>query len=236
VNLEHRFLDFGQETHLYGDAPVDSHLHVVRAQNVASTRCERCESGHMGIVVLGADGHVLYASTGAKTIAARADALALEGGSMRALRSGDDYTLQGLIREALPGGGEATAMTLARRCGGRDYLIVVKALPRVFPFAGAGPAVIVTIADPDQVPQPSPAWLKRLFRLTAAEARVALELFGGSTLGEVATALGISLATSRVHLAHIFRKTGTTRQAQLIRLLMSYPWGELAVAAPEGAR
>jgi DNA-binding CsgD family transcriptional regulator len=230
VNLEHTIVNHGQETYLYTDEAADPRLHPpVLGQHAAPTPCERFDSAHNGIVVLGADGYVLYASAGAKTIAARADAIAFEGGTIRALRGGaDDHALQGLIKEALLGGGQTSAMSLARRRGGRDYFIVVKALPRrVFALAGAGPAVLVTIADPDQVPRPTAAWLKRLFGLTTAETRVALKLFAGSTLGEVATALGISQATSRVHLGHIFRKTRTTRQAELIRLLMSYPWGEL---------
>jgi len=36
----------------------------------------------------------------------------------------------------------------------------------------------------------------------------------------VASRLGISLATARTHLAHVFDKTGTRRQAELVRLLL----------------
>lgn len=59
-----------------------------------------------------------------------------------------------------------------------------------------------------------------MFGLTAAEARVALALFEGLTPREAAVRLSISPHTVHVHLAHIFEKTATNRQAELIRLLM----------------
>jgi DNA-binding CsgD family transcriptional regulator len=40
----------------------------------------------------------------------------------------------------------------------------------------------------------------------------------GETLAEIADKLGIAITTVRTHLAHIFDKTGTSRQADLIRL------------------
>ncbi len=39
---------------------------------------------------------------------------------------------------------------------------------------------------------------------------------------ESAEALGISEATARTHLRHLFEKTGTSRQAELIKLVAKY--------------
>ncbi|HEY1614434.1 MAG TPA: PAS domain-containing protein [Rhizomicrobium sp.] len=236
MNLDHGVPGPACELQPFGETAAGSHLPTpVSFTHAVATSCKRCEQGNTGIVILGTDGRVLYASTAARTMARRADALALQGATLRALRQTDDDALQALIADALRNEDAVAAMPLARRYGDRDYFVVVKALPR-HASAGREPAVLVTIADPDCVPQPSAAWLKRLFGLTSAEAQVALNLFAGSTLSELARALGVSQATARVHLAHIFRKTRTTRQAQLIRLLMSYPWGELGVAAPKDAR
>jgi DNA-binding CsgD family transcriptional regulator len=47
-------------------------------------------------------------------------------------------------------------------------------------------------------------------------------LVAGDTLAEAAQALGVALATVRTHLAHIFEKTGTSRQAELIRLAAKF--------------
>jgi DNA-binding CsgD family transcriptional regulator len=64
------------------------------------------------------------------------------------------------------------------------------------------------------------------FGLTPAEAAVAAEVVKADGLQAVSGRLGISLETVRTHLAHVFDKTCTRRQAELIRLLLlSQPAG-----------
>jgi DNA-binding CsgD family transcriptional regulator len=43
----------------------------------------------------------------------------------------------------------------------------------------------------------------------------------GSSLQAAADRLGIKIATARTHLHRIFVKTGTTRQAELMRLMLT---------------
>jgi DNA-binding CsgD family transcriptional regulator len=62
--------------------------------------------------------------------------------------------------------------------------------------------------------------LRSLFGLSPAEARVVVALSTGLTPREVAAHLDIALNTTRVHLRHIFEKTGTGRQAELLQLVM----------------
>jgi DNA-binding CsgD family transcriptional regulator len=38
--------------------------------------------------------------------------------------------------------------------------------------------------------------------------------------------LAIKVATVRVHLAALFRKTQTRRQSELVRVLLSLPWSD----------
>jgi DNA-binding CsgD family transcriptional regulator len=58
------------------------------------------------------------------------------------------------------------------------------------------------------------------FGLTRAEAAVAVEILEADGLQAVVDRLGVSLATARTPLAHVFDKTGTRRQAELVRLLL----------------
>ena len=55
------------------------------------------------------------------------------------------------------------------------------------------------------------------FELTAAEARVLVEIISGNGLVPAAARLRVSKATARTHAARIFAKTGTERQTELIR-------------------
>jgi DNA-binding CsgD family transcriptional regulator len=61
----------------------------------------------------------------------------------------------------------------------------------------------------------------RLYGLTGGELRVVLALVQGLGAKEAADMLGISESTVRTHLKHIFSKTDTARQADVVRLLQN---------------
>ena len=59
----------------------------------------------------------------------------------------------------------------------------------------------------------------RNFGLTTAESRLAAKLLQGRRISDAAADLGMTASTARWHLRNIFSKTGTRRQADLLRLL-----------------
>jgi DNA-binding CsgD family transcriptional regulator len=65
--------------------------------------------------------------------------------------------------------------------------------------------------------------LGRLYRLTQSEAHLAALLVGDFSLLQAAEQLGITESTARTVLKRILAKTGTRRQASLVRLLLSGP-------------
>jgi DNA-binding CsgD family transcriptional regulator len=79
---------------------------------------------------------------------------------------------------------------------------------------------LVLIIDPEDEPEPPAVLLRRLYRLTDAEADVALRIAHGADLKEISHELSVSVTTVRTHLQHVFDKTDTHRQAQLVRLLL----------------
>ncbi|MEO5346040.1 MAG: hypothetical protein H7834_06645 [Magnetococcus sp. YQC-9] len=91
------------------------------------------------------------------------------------------------------------------------------------------PGVMLILSTLDHPVTRSSALLKTLFDLTGAEAHLAQELASGRNLEEVAAAKGCSLNTVRNQLKAVFAKTGSNRQAELIRLVNSLP-----LAAPSG--
>jgi DNA-binding CsgD family transcriptional regulator len=58
------------------------------------------------------------------------------------------------------------------------------------------------------------------FDLTSAQARLALFLAEGGTIGEYAQVMGVKTSTVRTHLKSIFVKTGVKRQTELAILLL----------------
>ena len=74
----------------------------------------------------------------------------------------------------------------------------------------------VSSGDPVEV-------LRTLYGLTPAESRLAIMLLSDRSLDEAAQGLGITVGTARTTLKRIFSKTGTNRQASLVRLLLTGP-------------
>ena len=80
---------------------------------------------------------------------------------------------------------------------------------------------LVLIIDPEHEPEPAAALLRRLHGLTNTEAQVALRIVRGADLKQVSEELSVSVTTVRTHLQHVFDKTGTHRQAELVRTLLT---------------
>ena len=64
--------------------------------------------------------------------------------------------------------------------------------------------------------------MANLFKLTPAEMRVLMMIVQVGGVPEVAPVLGISETTVKTHLQHIFAKTDTSRQADLVKFVAGY--------------
>ena len=71
------------------------------------------------------------------------------------------------------------------------------------------------------LPSP-PVVIAKQFGLTQAELRVLFSVVEIGGVAEVAEVLGIAEATVKTHLQHVFAKTGTGRQADLVKLVAGY--------------
>lgn len=78
---------------------------------------------------------------------------------------------------------------------------------------------IAMLLDLDAHVEPNPFMLQRMFGLTAAETRLALEMARGDVPADVARCRHLSRTTIRSQLASVFAKTQTKRQAELVTLL-----------------
>ena len=80
----------------------------------------------------------------------------------------------------------------------------------------------IFVQDPMIVPPfPGEAFAK-LYGLTGSELRVLLAMAPGLSVKEAAEVLGVSETTAKTHLQHIYGKTGTSKQTELLHLFMSY--------------
>ena len=82
-------------------------------------------------------------------------------------------------------------------------------------------AVLVFVVDPVNSSGMSISWVMDAYGLTPAEARVALAASSGAAIPVVAMSLRLSQNTIKTHLRRIYAKTGTSRQAELARVIAS---------------
>jgi DNA-binding CsgD family transcriptional regulator len=175
-----------------------------------------------GIVIVGSGCGVVHLNSAAERILTSGDGLCIRSGRVEANRTSTNTELQVSIARAHgdPQSDCASGDSFAcsRPSGKRPYAIHVLPLkPAENPSAAR---VLVMIIDPEQESDPPKVLLRRLFGLTSGEANVALLMLRGDGLKPIAADLALSMATVKTHLHHIFNKTDTHRQAELVRLLL----------------
>ncbi|GFG52910.1 hypothetical protein CQY20_27780 [Mycolicibacterium agri] len=176
-----------------------------------------------GIAIVGRDGRILHLNPAAESMVAARDGLCVVSGLLRASVAHADHALGRAVQRALAGHGPDTAtgdcVSIPRSFGQRPY--VVRVVPTSAEAHGmAAPSALIVIVDPEHEPVPDSAALRRLYGLTKTEAEVALRVLDGTGVAPIAEQLSISVSTVRTHLKHVFHKTGTHRQAELVRLLL----------------
>jgi DNA-binding CsgD family transcriptional regulator len=143
------------------------------------------------------------------------------------LRRQDNDRLQSLITEVLSAAAAGSlasggTMRASRPTGRRPYVIIVTPIsPRYSELSAIRPVASVIVVDPEHRPTLPVERVQRAFGLTAAEARLAVQLAAGDDLRTAAANLGITYGTARVRLANVFNKTDTRRQGELIGLLLT---------------
>jgi PAS domain-containing protein len=117
-------------------------------------------------------------------------------------------------------GGAGGRVRLSREDRAPLIVLVVPQRSRLGWIDVVRPRATLFITDPEQSVVPRSQTLREDFGLTPAEAVLALEILKTDGLKGAASRLGISLATAHTQLAHVFDKTGTRRQAELVRLIL----------------
>jgi DNA-binding CsgD family transcriptional regulator len=181
-----------------------------------------------GMFIVDATGRIVHANASGYAMIAEADAVRAPNGRLTANDPAAEQALLDIFTAA--GGGDAMlgrkgiAVPLRART---DERYVAHVLPltsgarrKAGVSYGAVAAVFVRKAALD-LPSP-PVAIAQQFRLTQAELRVLFFIVEIGGMSEVAEVLGISEATVKTHLHHVFEKTGTGRQADLVKLVAGY--------------
>jgi DNA-binding CsgD family transcriptional regulator len=129
---------------------------------------------------------------------------------------------------------------IARPSGAAPYSLQVSALSGqpCFGTTGSVPSAIVFIVNPELGVRLDARQLQDLYRLTPAEARVAVQLSEGEDLTQLAAMLGVSINTVKSQIRNIYEKMGIDSRAAFLRAAMSHSTVQIGFVAqrPVGRR
>ncbi len=180
-----------------------------------------------GVILLDAQRRPVISNGSADRIVGQGDGFGISPSGPYAHDARENARLQELIADALEAEAgreiEATRfLSVSRPSGRRSYPLMVTRLLSPPPGSTTRDAVMALfISDPDAGPISATEGLETLYSLTRAEAEIVRLLSEGYSLEEAATRRGVTLNTARSHLKHVFAKTNTNRQGELVRLVLT---------------
>ena len=174
-----------------------------------------------GGLLLDRDGHVVAMNS----LVGLGDGLDVVEGRMRAAYPSQQGALDRAVAIAVttasPSELPIPSPALLHRPSGRRPLIVrIARLFDVTPNPVAEARALVSVVDTALTPIPTSRLLRDLFDLTPKEAELAMLLGQGFTLAQAAEQSHISALHARQRLKVVFHKTETSRQSELVTLLL----------------
>ncbi len=188
--------------------------------NAAATEVvEVIETMRNAVIVIDAHHAVVHRNIAAAHLLGANDGLCIRDGGIHARAPKTDAELQSGIGQALTHQGRGATMTCDRAEGKRPYIVHI--LPLGLPDPAARGQALLIVINPDDLPSPPTTLVRKVFGMTPAEAEVAVRLTNGDGIKPISEELHLSTATIKTHLQHVFDKTRTHRQTELIRLLLA---------------
>lgn len=194
-----------------------------------------------GIVLLDRAREIRHANRAAHALFARGTApiqlVRTSGGGSRLVLADRLHSFVGNLERAIDSAfrhssediGEhfSLALVLPSAAGRPACVVHVAPLARSQPFVISEhqPLLIVFIYDLETAGTVSLELLIEEFGLTHAEARAAIQILQGGTVKEMANRLGVSVNTLKSQLKDVYSKTGSQRQVDLLKLLLSLARG-----------
>jgi DNA-binding CsgD family transcriptional regulator len=181
-----------------------------------------------GMYLVDATGRLIHANAAGNAILGASDILSSMGGRLVASDAHIDRALRDVFAAAGQGDAALGIKGIAVPLIGKDgERYIAHALPltsgarRRAGVANAAAAALFVRKATLAVPSASQA-IGSAFKLTPTELRVLMAIVEVGGVPEVATAFGIADTTVRTHVSRLFEKTGTARQADLVKLVAGY--------------
>lgn len=180
----------------------------------------------VGLLIVDGRGRARAGNRSAVRLVSAQDGLSLDRHGLQASSPLETLKLRRLLANPASGApvAQVTAVRIQRPSGRSPLNALIAPIEHKQEDLGPErPEVAVLLTDPEEPACGCESFLCSLYDLTPAEAVLACELASGHSLQEAARRLRITDATARNRLKQVFAKTGTSRQAALVRLVLMSP-------------
>jgi DNA-binding CsgD family transcriptional regulator len=171
------------------------------------------------IVVLDAGGGVREANATARQLLVGGRGAVLHGDRLLPADPAARLALRQALTQAVAGIGGVVELSGG---GGAATMLAYLSPLRVNTDGRVEALALMVVPVDRSVQRQDFAAVGRIFGLSRAETRVLRKLLGGSTLAEIARALGVAESTVKSQRMSIYAKTGVSRRAQLTELMSRF--------------
>lgn len=204
---------------------------LATADAVATSLPQLLDHAGVGVIQMDRRGMIVAANDLARAVLRKGDGLSDRGGFLEARLPADAAGLKRLLADALPtfdGQSRGGSMTVRRSPNLPRLVVHVSPVnARQMDFGAQRVAALVHIVEPWKPPRIDPDHVAAALDLTPAQSRVATLLAEGESVRDIVAATGRTENSIRWHIKRIHRKLGISRQADMVRLVLS-AGGELS--------
>lgn len=176
---------------------------------------------HMGYLLLDQRGQLIRMDDKAADLLSRDGNLYLKKGRINIRHPEKNRELQAIIADGL----QCRTCNFSRALNANSTqftgMLICSAPASPMYASDADPHLVIYINEPEISEVAAEERIAELFDLSQTEAALAAQLVRGRTLTEAAASLNLTEYTARNYSKRIFCKTGTHRQAELVRLILT---------------
>lgn len=183
------------------------------------------DAASLAVIAVNRTGQLLYCNHIGEALLRAAKVLRINNGVLACANGVQQKGLAEILAAILKTGRPANLLLNASIRPDERYSVTLIPLPKhgAFSLTGEPDGVLCMVLPLDHRRLATASQLMQLFGLSAAEARLARALSAGETLEIYALENDLKLPTIKSQLRSVFKKTGTNRQAALVRLIVGIP-------------
>jgi DNA-binding CsgD family transcriptional regulator len=208
-------------------------------QAEAARFAETLDALSAAVFLLDGNGRIIHANTAGHELLDGSDVLRATCDRLVAVNPDTELVLNTAVTAAAHGdlavGASGIALPLVARGGAHHiaHVLPLRSGLRAQSERASGARVALFVRRVGMECRPSSDLVRQTYKLTPAELRVLFGIVEVGGVPDVAACLGVAETTIKTHLGRVFEKTGTSRQADLVKLVAGF---SSPVIAPEPRR